>query len=276
MPRPLPFLAGRLVPLLALSALLLLTSFGPTLAAQYPPQISPPDPNAIKSPGVVQPNGGPIFTNTHSYQVGIDPNGVVIRVDVFNNYLGNFNKYHWVYTVTNNSYEPAPGSSNGFSGFELALPVFVADIGDVTAPDGIGPWEINCCSGQPVEWDLRNTAGAPVGGGTLPGQTEVYSFTTLPRLITISTGWFHTWRFNSQTDIIFYPPGNGPEVPDLLSEPNQELCCRQDAAGVYICEVLPVGQCGTLGGVVVPSCDRCPPVTPATSTSWGSIKAGYR
>jgi len=266
--------AGRLVRLLVLPALLLQPSL--TFAAQYPPQIPPPDPDAVKSPGVVQPNGGPIFTNTHSYAFGLDPAAVVIRVDVFNNYLGDFNKYHWVYTVTNNSYEPNPGSSNGFSGFELALPLFVPDIGDIAAPDGIPPWTINGFSGQPVEWDLRNTEGAPVGGGTLPGQTEVYSFTTLPRLITVSTGWFHTWENDIQTWIVNYPQGDGPEVPDLISEPNQELCCRQDAAGNYICETLPVGQCEAIGGIIVPNCDQCPPVTPATRKSWGSIKGVYR
>jgi hypothetical protein len=276
MSRRLPLPAARLVRLLVLPALLLLAHVSLTSAAPYPPQIAPPDPNAIKSPGVIGPDGGPIFTNTHNYMFGVDPNAIVIRVDVFNNYLGDFSKYHWVYTVTNNTYEPVPGSSNGFSGFELALPVFVPDIGDIAAPDGIGPWTINGFSGLPVEWDLRNSDGAAVGGGTLPGQTEVYSFTTLPRLITVSTGWFHTWENDSQTWIVNYPTGDGPEVPDLLSEPNQELCCRQDATGAYICEALPVGQCATLGGIIVPNCDRCPPVTPTKRDSWGSIKNTYR
>ncbi|HYM80951.1 MAG TPA: hypothetical protein VEY91_06015, partial [Candidatus Limnocylindria bacterium] len=181
-------------------------SLGATaLAASYPPSTTPPS-TGTPFPGDVV-SGGPIFTNTHSYAFGADPAAVVIKVDVFNNYLGDFTKYQWVYTVTNNSFEPAPGSSNGFSGFELSLPVAVPDIADITAPDGIPPWEINCCSGLPVEWDLRNTAGAGVGGGTLPGQTEVYSFTTSPRLITLSTGWFHTWETDFQTVIVNYPPG---------------------------------------------------------------------
>jgi hypothetical protein len=276
MPPLFRFLATRSVRTLALPALLLATFAGPVLAVSYPPQIPPPDPSAVKSPGVVRPDGGPIFTNTHVYAFGADPAAIVIRVDVFNNYFGDFNKYWWVYTVTNNSYEPAPGSSNGFSGFELALPIFVPDIGDISAPDGIPPWLINCCSGQPVEWDLTNTGGAPVAGGTLPGQTEFYGFTTLPRLITQSTGWFHTWETDIQTFIVNYPSGDGPEVPDLLSEPNQELCCRQDATGAYICETLPVGQCESIGGTIVPSCDRCPPPTPAKKTSWGTVKGNYR
>jgi hypothetical protein len=243
-------------------------------AAGYPPPASPPtgvprspDPNAIT---------GLIFTNTHSYAFGADPIAVVIKVDVYDNYLGDFTKYHWVYTVTNNSFEPNPGSSNGFSGFETALPVAVPDLGDVAAPDGIPPWAINCCSGAPIEWDLTNTGGAAVSGGTLPGETEVYSFTSAPRLITISTGWFHTWENDVQTNIVNYPAGDGPEVPDVLTEPNQELCCYQNAAGAFVCEVLPAGQCASIGGVIVVNCDNCPPTTPTKKNSWGAIKKTYR
>ncbi len=271
MPPMLQLFARRLVRTLALPALLLVTFAGPILAASYPPQISPPDADAVKWSGVVQPNGGPIFSNTHFY-----PFGVVIKVDVFNNYLGDFTKYQWVYTVTNGGFEPNPGSSNGFSGFELALPGAVPDLANVTAPDGIGPWLIGCCSGLPVEWDLTNSGGAGVGGGTLPGQTEVYSFSTLPRLVTISTGWYHTWQNDGQTDVVNYPTGDGPEAPDLLSAPNQELCCTVDPAGVYTCAPLPVGQCAAIGGVIVPSCRQCPPSTPALRSSWGTIKNNYR
>ena len=270
MPSKLHLLASRSVRALALPALLLATFAGPVLAANYPPQIPPPDPDAVKWTGEIQPNGGPIFSNTHNY------GAVIIRVDVFNNYFGDFNKYHWVYTVTNVSYEPNPGLTNGFSGFELALPLAVPDIGDITAPDGIGPWLINCCSGLPVEWDLTNSGGAGVGGGTLPGQTEVYSFTTLPRLITVSSGWFHSWQGDVQVAIVNYPTGDAPEVPDVLSEPNQELCCTQNPDGTYTCQTLPVGQCEAIGGIIVPSCTQCPPVTPAQRKSWGSVKGGYR
>jgi hypothetical protein len=238
------------------------------LASEYPPPgvsasgkhqaINPPHTQAL------------LFTNTHFY------GNVTIKVEVFDNYLGDFTKYHWVYTVTNNSFEPNPGVSNGFSGFELTLPVAVPDIGDIAAPDGIGPWIVNGFSGLPVEWDLRNTDGAPVAGGTLIGQTEKYSFTTLPRLVTLSTGWFHTWETDVQTNIINYPPNDGPEVPDVLAPPNQELCCYQDATGAYICQVLPAGQCTAIGGNVVPNCTVCPPVVPVTPGTWGGMKGLFR
>jgi hypothetical protein len=238
--------------------------------ADYPPQIAPPEagrPHIVRA--MTPMNPGIIYTNTHNY------GDITIKVDVHDNYLGDFTKYQWVYTVHNLTYDPVPGITNGFTGFELALPVFVADIADITAPDGIPPWVINCCSGQPVEWDLPNAVDV-VGGGTMPGQTEIYSFSTLPRLITSSTGWYHTWEFDSQFFITYYPAGDGPEVPDLLSAPNQELCCTHDAAGVYLCQALPAGQCAAIGGVIVPNCNLCPPVDKTTKHSWGKVKSTYR
>lgn len=242
-------------------------------SAAYPPIIPPPDPDAPQFEGVPRPDGGPIFVGVHNY------GDILIRVEIYNNYLGDFTKYHWVYRVTNFTYNPAPG--NGFSGFELALPAFVPDIADISAPDGIPPWVVNCCSGLPVEWDLRYTDGLPVGGGTLPGQTEVFSFTTLPRLITLSTGWFHSWDpGNVQFFIVNYPAGNQPECPDVLSDPGRELCCTQSpqrgASGAYVCEVLPAGQCEQQGGEVVPDCAHCPPITPTVPKTWGKVKDTYR
>jgi hypothetical protein len=152
---------------------------------------------------------------------------VTIDVIVEDNYLGDFSKYWWRYIVTNHSFDPDPtgttgfpGPTNGFSGFELAMPVFVPDIGDVSSP---GPgWEVDCCSGLPVEWDIRNSAG--LGIMPVDGVGE-FSFTTLPRFITNSTGWFHTWESDSQTYVTEYAltPGElGPEVPDVLLPPIPE------------------------------------------------------
>jgi hypothetical protein len=168
-----------------------------------------------------------IFTNTHIYpdQLG-NAGAITIQVDVSDNFLGDFSKYDWRYTVTNTFYSP-PGDTNGFSGFELALPVPVGsipDLGDVygpTPPPGgvTGGWETNCCSGLPVEWDIRTE----VGLGIMPGETGVFGFSTAPRFLTNSTGWFHTWTRDDgvsfQTDIVEYFPLLGPEVPDVLRPP---------------------------------------------------------
>src|SRR5690349_2237219 len=153
---------------------------------------------------------GLIFSNTHHYGFGGKADAVQIVVDVFDN----GSSYLWQYTVTNNSFDPNPGVSNGFSGFETALPLAVPDLGNVTSP---GPkWETDCCSGQPVEWDIRNEDG----NGIMPGETGVFSFTSLPRFRTNSDGWFHSWENNGQTNVTFYADaaadGLGPEVPDVL------------------------------------------------------------
>lgn len=131
-----------------------------------------------------------IFSNTHSYG-GI----VTIDVTVEDNYLGDFGKYWWKYDVTNISFDPNPGTSNGFSGFETALPAGVPDLMDRAAPSA--GWEFDCCSGQPVEYDIRNSAGL----GIMPGDSGQFSFTSLPRFITNSTGYFHTWQGDGQTDV---------------------------------------------------------------------------
>jgi hypothetical protein len=69
-----------------------------------------------------------------------------------------------------------------------------------------------------VEWDIDDTAGL----GVMPGETGVFSFTSLPRFITNSTGWFHTWEFDVQAAVTFYTDTAGelgPEVPDVLRPP---------------------------------------------------------
>ena len=189
--------------LLTLAVLLCLVA-APAMAA-YPPTPQAPGnarifPHSVPNPTEPQ---ALIFSNSHNYGV------CVIDVQVFNNYFGDTSKYWWKYIVRNFTFDPNPGISNGFSGFELALPVAVPDIGDI---DPLAPWLVNCCSGLPVEWDKTNSGGL----GVMPTQTQIFSFTTSPRLISASSGWFHTWQGDVQTDIINYPAGDEPEVPNVL------------------------------------------------------------
>jgi len=150
----------------------------------------------------------PIVDVVHHYNWTTNIDAIDIEAKVFNEGAD----YKWEYTVTNNSFAPVGG--NGFSGFELALPGgFPPDLGNVMDP---GPgWVHNCCSGEAEEWDKIT------GPGILVGQTGVFSFTTLPRTITNSTGWFHSWN-GVQIDVTFYtdtPGAVGPEAPNLVLPP---------------------------------------------------------
>lgn len=157
-----------------------------------------------------------IYTATHFFGFNGDPIAVQIDVEVLDNFLGDNTKYLWRYTVTNNSYDPEPGISNGFSGFETALPTSITlpDIGNISSPSP--SWIIDCCSGEPVEWDIPNSNGF----GVMPGQHGVFEFTSRPRTPISSDGWFHTWTSNYQNYIVYYTSGtgsgNGPEVPSVL------------------------------------------------------------
>jgi hypothetical protein len=175
-----------------------------TASAGYPPTVTPPSSKIVpQQPPAPNSPASLIFANTHNY------GSVIIDVRIFNNYFGDGTKYWWTYTVSNLSFDPTPGSSNGFSGFELNLPVSVPDIADISP---LAPWIINGFSGAPVEWDLRNSGGL----GVMPGDIGDFSFTTSPRLISVSSGWFHTWESEVQTFVTNYPPDNSPEVPNVL------------------------------------------------------------
>ena len=158
-------------------------------------------------------NAGLIHHFDHSYLAG----AVEIDLDVFSGGPeAPAGKYLWRYTVTNFSYDPTPGTSNGFSGFELFLPSPIAEIADITDP---GPgWVHNCCSGLPQEWDIRDS----VGLGVMPASSGIFSFTTDPRSVAINdAGWFHSWEFDSQVSIattigmhVPLVPGLRPAVPE--------------------------------------------------------------
>ena len=149
----------------------------------------------------------------HHFDISYAAGAVDIALDVFDAQAGG--RYLWQYTVSNNSYDPNPGTSNGFSGFELYLPTPIPEIGDITAPSpGIvaGGWETNCCSGNPTEWDIRDSDGL----GVMPGQVGIFSFTTDPRQVAINNdGWFHSWQNGVQIDIISTLGMHVPLVPGL-------------------------------------------------------------
>ena len=175
-------------------------------------------------------NGALIHSFSHTFGFGADADAVVIDLQVFDAQPGN--RYLWEYTVTNNSYDPVPGTSNGFSGFELFLPSPIPEIADVTPnPGSVPPWEINCCSGNPVEWDIRNSDGL----GVMPGEAGIFSFTTDPRQVAINDeGWFHTWQFDVQTDIVPTFGMHVPLVPGLTPIPEPGVLSLIALCGVVI------------------------------------------
>lgn len=146
------------------------------------------------------------ITFTHFYEFEGDPQAVEIQVDI------NELMTEWKYTVTNNSYDPEPGITNGFSGFQLGS--FIPEISNIFAPDGpieTSNWEYECCAG-PVEWDLPDDEGL----GIMPGETGVFGFTTAPRFISTSNGWFHSWANETQVEILNFTVDTAPEVPGEL------------------------------------------------------------
>ena len=154
-----------------------------------------------------------VLSNSHDYG-GL----ITINVTVEDNYLGDFSKYLWKYDVTNHAYDPNPGTSNGFSGFELAIPnPGGLGLADMRAPNS--GWEFDCCSGQPVEYDIRNSAGL----GIMPGESGSFSFTSLPVSITNSTGgWWHSWENDSQTAIRNFSEFTGATGPEIPAIPEPE------------------------------------------------------
>ena len=81
----------------------------------YPPPRTQPEISSREPIPIEANKKGLIFTNVHNY------GSVIIQVELFDNYFGDFTKYHWVYTVSNLAYDPVPGTSNGFSRCRLSV-----------------------------------------------------------------------------------------------------------------------------------------------------------
>jgi hypothetical protein len=101
------------------------------------------------------------------------------------------------YTVENISFDPMPGITNGFSGFQILFPQEVPELYNQQSPAVGGVWDQNTFSGQfppfGVEWDVSLNGGL----GIMPGETGVFSYCTFERMDVVveapNAGWFHTW-----------------------------------------------------------------------------------
>jgi hypothetical protein len=114
------------------------------------------------------------------------------------------------YVVENIDYDPTPGVTNGFSGFQLLFPGPVPELYNQQSPVIGGPWQQNAFSGNfppfGAEWD----ASLP-GVGIMPGETGAFSFCTFERedvLVEAAglgqgpAGWGHTWGLEFPEPII--------------------------------------------------------------------------
>ena len=150
----------------------------------------------------------------------VDPSSsgqIQVKSTVFDQYLGDFTKWHFVYEITNLSYDPNPGASNGLSGFNLVFGAPTPSTANQSAPLG---WVFNCCGTIPpfgAEYDIRNSSGfgIPIGAGADIGFTTAAG---VP-LSNIHFGsWAHSWVNDSQTstfNLQDIASGLGPIVPGV-------------------------------------------------------------
>jgi hypothetical protein len=135
-------------------------------------------------------SGGQVIMTENVFEGCVLPDGTVNAHDMT-----------WEYVVDNLTYDPIPGVTNGFSGFQLLFPGPVPELYNQQSPAIGGPWQQNAFSGQfppfGAEWDTPNP-----GIGILPDQSGTFSFCTFEREDVIvesegvdqgPAGWAHTW-----------------------------------------------------------------------------------
>jgi hypothetical protein len=160
-----------------------------------------------------------VFQSTFNWTDTASGGSVQIQVQVLDNLAGNFSKYAWNYMVTNLSYNPTPGTTNGLSGFTLLFPFAIPELADQFAPSG---WILNCCGIAPpggVGWDLPNSSGSgiPVGGSAL------FGFSTMPRPVKQEPGiapFITSFAYSYNSDLpvnLFTGPLAVPTVPEPLT-----------------------------------------------------------
>jgi len=102
------------------------------------------------------------------------------QVEITENVYKSGDLMKWEYVVENIDYDPEPGITNGFSGFQIQFPGQVAEVANQESPAIGGDWEQNAFSGVAPPWGVEWDAPHP-GVGIMPGQTGVFSYTTEER-----------------------------------------------------------------------------------------------
>jgi hypothetical protein len=180
-------------------------------------------------------NGGLVELSAHQF-TWTDPDSggqVVLVEEVFEGCNGidptfqpffNPHDMTFVYVVANQSYDPQPGVTNGFSGFQIIFNQPIPELYNQQSPAVGGPWVQNAFSGQfppfGIEWDVPF---GPPNPGIMPGQIGIFSFCTAERLDLIvndppqnplgqgPNGWAHTWLGGQA--FIFNGPNSIPDDP---------------------------------------------------------------
>jgi hypothetical protein len=146
------------------------------------------------APAVALANNGDILLSTATYEWQ-DPDSLG-QVEITENVYKTGDLMKWEYVVYNIDYDPEPGITNGFSGFQIQFPVQVAEVANQMSPLTGGPWQQNAYSGVFPPWGVEWDAPHP-GVGIMPGQTGVFSYTTEERERVVvaapDAGWAHTW-----------------------------------------------------------------------------------
>ena len=178
-----------------------------------------------------------LFTWTDPASSGV----VLIREEVYTGCSdGHGGEMTFKYHVLNQSYDPIPGTTNGFSGFQIRFPGPVPELHQQTSPAVGGPWDQNAFSGVSppfgAEWDVQNSDGP----GIMPGQAGDFSFCTAPREDLVVNdppanpsgmgqfGWAHSWMNDGQVFIF-----NGPN-----SVPGQLLIGERCSTGELVCKAV--------------------------------------
>ena len=115
------------------------------------------------APAVALANNGDILLSTATYNWTDPASGG--EVEITENVYKSGDLMKWEYVVYNHNYDPEPGITNGFSGFQIQFPVQVAEVANQMNPGGTtGPWQQNAFSGVAPPWGVEWDAPHPGEG----------------------------------------------------------------------------------------------------------------
>ena len=192
-----------------------------------------------------------VSRSVHNYSYGGDEDAITIGVTVHDNLNGDPSRFQWIYVVQNNSYDPFLlwYTRTGFASFYLDLNdvLLMYEIEDVTAPGA--NWGEYLWRDWPYCWDITS------GQGLRPGDSGVFSFSTLPRETVLNAGGFCSHTMGTPGfDAVFFSEGNGLEGPGArIQDPTPGMCCLPDGT----CNSSTQHACEEAGGTFLGADGEC-------------------